>query len=331
MKTAIVILNWNGRDLLAKFLPSVIAHSASQATVYVADNASTDDSVAYVQQHFPQVKIIKNAENGGYARGYNLALREVEEELLVLMNSDIEPTDGWLTPIIKAFETESDLGAAQPKILDYKRPEYFEYAGAAGGFLDALGYPYCRGRIFDTVEKDTGQYEDNARIFWASGACFAIKKSVFWEAGALDEQFFAHQEEIDLCWRINAMGLVVKYIANSSVYHVGGATLGTMNPQKTFLNFRNTLFALLKNVPTAQVYMRIFLRMCLDAIAAIKFLIEGKTAHCYAIIRAHVDFYRKFRDIHSKRSGLKKTNNYFSENSIVWSYFVEGKKVYTKI
>jgi len=331
VKTAIVILNWNGRDLLAKFLPSVIAHSASQATVYVADNASSDDSVAYVRAHFPQVKIIENPENGGYARGYNLALPLVEEELLVLMNSDIETTDGWLTPIIHAFETESDLGAAQPKILDYKRPGYFEYAGAAGGFLDALGYPYCRGRIFDTVEKDIGQYDENKRIFWASGACFAIKKSVFWEAGALDEQFFAHQEEIDLCWRINALGFSVKYIANSSVYHVGGATLGAINPQKTFLNFRNTLFALLKNVPTSRVYVLLFLRMCLDAVAALKFMVEGKTAHCYAIFRAHVDFYRKFRDIHRKRSDFKKTNLYFTKNSIVWLYFVEQKKVYTKI
>ena len=331
LKTAIVILNWNGRDLLAKFLPSVIAHSASQATIYVADNASTDDSVAYVWKHFPQVKIIENVENGGYARGYNLALHQVEEELLILMNSDIETTEGWLTPIIEAFETESDLGAAQPKILDYKRPEYFEYAGAAGGYLDALGYPYCRGRIFDTVEKDTGQYNDNARIFWASGACFAVRKSVFWEAGALDEQFFAHQEEIDLCWRINAMGLVVKYIANSSVYHVGGATLGTMNPQKTFLNFRNTLFALLKNVPGTRVYALIFLRMCLDGIAVIKFIIEGKSPHALAILKAHTDFYRTFRDVHKKRSNIKKTGTYFAKVSIVWSYFVKGKKLYTKI
>ncbi len=331
MKTAIVILNWNGRELLAKFLPSVIAHSASQATVYVADNASTDDSVMYLRKHFPQIKIIENAENGGYARGYNLALRQVEEELLILMNSDIETTEGWLTPIVEAFETESDLGAAQPKILDYKRPEYFEYAGAAGGFIDALGYPYCRGRIFDTVEKDTGQYNDNARIFWASGACFVVKKSVFWEAGALDEQFFAHQEEIDLCWRIHALGFSVKYIANSSVYHVGGATLGAMNPQKTFLNFRNTLFVLLKNVPSARVYILIVLRMCLDGIAAIKFLAEGNPAHVTAILKAHLDFYRKCRSIYRKRKGLKKTNVYFTRLSIIWLYFIKGKKTYTKI
>lgn len=331
MKTAIVILNWNGRDLLAKFLPSVVAHSASQATVYVADNASTDDSVMFLRKHFPQVQLILNTENGGYARGYNLALRQVEEELLILMNSDIETTEGWLTPIIEAFETESDLGAAQPKILDYKRPEYFEYAGAAGGFIDALGYPYCRGRIFDTVEKDTGQYNDNARIFWASGACFAVKKSVFWEAGALDEQFFAHQEEIDLCWRINALGFSVKYIANSSVYHVGGATLGAMNPQKTFLNFRNTLFVLLKNVPSARVYILVFIRMCLDGIAFIKFMAEGKPAHAIAILRAHQDFYGKCRSIYRKRKGLKRTGNYFAGISIIWSYFIRGKKTYPEI
>ncbi|WP_031427700.1 glycosyltransferase family 2 protein [Flavimarina sp. Hel_I_48] len=330
MKTAIVILNWNGRDLLAKFLPSVIAHSAAEATIYVADNASTDDSVEFLRTNFPQVKRIQNTENGGYARGYNLALKEVVEDLVVLMNSDIETTAGWLTPVINAFQANSNLGAAQPKILDYKNPEYFEYAGAAGGFLDALGYPYCRGRIFETVEKDIGQYNEDARIFWASGACFAVKKSVFWKAGALDEDFFAHQEEIDLCWRINALGHEVKYIANSSVYHVGGATLGAMNPQKTFLNFRNTLFALLKNVSSGKVYFLIFTRMCLDAIAAGKFIVERKPRHSWAIFRAHIDFYRNFYKMYKKRSVRNNIGIYFEENSIVWSYFVKRKKIYTK-
>ena len=212
MKIAVVILNWNGKDLLEKFLPSVVSFS-EEAQVYVADNASTDDSVSYVKKHFSEVSIIQNKTNGGYAKGYNDALKNLQEDIFVLLNSDVEVTENWLTPIHNAFEKDSNLVAAQPKILDYKNKEYFEYAGAAGGYIDALGYPFCRGRIFDTIEKDDGQYNDTKNIFWASGACLFIKRTAFEKAGGFDEDFFAHQEEIDLCWRLQTNRGTIKYLS----------------------------------------------------------------------------------------------------------------------
>ena len=331
MKTAIVILNWNGKKLLAEFLPSVIKNSAHLATIYVADNASTDTSVAFVQAEFPQVKIIQNASNGGYAKGYNDALQYLDEELLILMNSDIKTTSGWLEPMIKAFETDSNLGAAQPKLLDLKKKTHFEYAGAAGGFLDSLGYPFCRGRIFDTCEEDTGQYNDPLEIFWASGACLAVRKSVFWQAGALDEDFFAHQEEIDLCWRIKNLGYSIQYIGESVVYHLGGATLEQMNPKKTFLNFRNNLMLLLKNVAGFKVYPILFARMCLDGIAAFKFLTEGKPKHFTAVLKAHFNFYAQIPKLLNKRARTSGNQPYAKVKSIVWEYFIRKNKHYTDI
>ena len=331
MKTAIVILNWNGKKLLAEFLPSVIKNSAHLATIYVADNASTDTSVAFVQAEFPQVKIIQNASNGGYAKGYNDALQYLDEELLILMNSDIKTTSGWLEPMIKAFETDSNLGAAQPKLLDLKKKTHFEYAGAAGGFLDSLGYPFCRGRIFDTCEEDTGQYNDSLEIFWATGACLAVRKSVFWQAGALDEDFFAHQEEIDLCWRIKNLGYSIQYIGESMVYHLGGATLEQMNPKKTFLNFRNNLMLLLKNVAGFKVYPILFARMCLDGIAAFKFLTEGKPKHFTAVLKAHFNFYAQIPKLLNKRARTSGNQPYAKVKSIVWEYFIRKNKHYTDI
>ena len=246
MKIAVVILNWNGKDLLNKFLPSIIEYSEG-AQIYVADNASTDDSVDFVIQNHPSVKIIQNQVNGGYAKGYNDALKTLSEDIYVLLNSDVEVTPNWLDPIISKFSKDNSIAAAQPKILDYKNKEYFEYAGAAGGYLDKLGYPFCRGRIFNTLEKDNGQYNDTTEIFWASGACLFVRANAFWEAGALDEDYFAHQEEIDLCWRIKAKGGKIIYDGSSEVFHVGGATLDSGSPEKTFYNFRNSLFNLLKN------------------------------------------------------------------------------------
>src|SRR5690606_18362263 len=228
MKVAVVILNWNGKELLEKFLPSVVANS-KEATVYVADNASTDTSIAYVSKNFPEVKIIQNQENGGYAKGYNDALKKVPETLFVLLNSDVEVTKNWLQPIISEFERDDAIVAAQPKILDFKNRESFEYAGAAGGFLDKYGYPFCRGRIFDTLEKDVGQYNDTFPIFWASGACLFVRKDPFWKVGGFDEDYFAHQEEIDLCWRLQNLGGKIQYIGESKVFHVGGATLNSSN------------------------------------------------------------------------------------------------------
>ena len=327
MTIAIVILNWNGKKLLAQFLPSVVQYS-KEATVYLADNASSDDSVAYVSENFPQVKIIQNKTNGGYAKGYNDALKSVSEDIYVLLNSDVEVTENWLEPILSEFENDSQLQAAQPKILDFKNKAFFEYAGAAGGFIDALGYPYCRGRIFNTLEKDEGQYDDITTIFWATGASLFIRNSSFWEVGGLDEDFFAHQEEIDLCWRLQNLGGVIKYIGASSVYHVGGATLASGNPKKTFYNFRNTLFALLKNVKGGKILGIIIARLLLDGIAAFQFLFQGKPLHFIAIFKAHLSFYKSIPTLLKKRRLHSKTNQYYRINSIVWRYFIQKKRYF---
>lgn len=330
MTIAVVVLNWNGRALLEQFLPSVIRFS-EEANIYVADNASTDDSIALLKEKFPQVKIIQNKENGGFAKGYNDALTKLNEDIFVLLNSDVEVTENWLKPIIKIFKNQPKTAAIQPKILDFKRKNYFEYAGAAGGFIDKYGYPFCRGRIFDSLEEDHGQYNDDVPIFWASGACMIIRKEVYWEAGALDEDFFAHQEEIDLCWRIHNLGYQIKSCGNSTVYHVGGATLDSMNPRKTFFNFRNSLYMLLKNVPAPNVYGILFIRMLLDGVAGMKFIIEGKFSHFYAILKAHAGFYLNFNKIRSKRKNAPKNKHYFLTKSIIWSYFCLRRKEFFKL
>lgn len=330
MNVAVVILNWNGKDLLEKFLPSVVANS-SKATIYLADNASTDNSVAYVSEFFPSVKIIQNKINGGYAKGYNDALKNLAEEIFVLLNSDVEVTENWLQPIISEFEKDNSVVAAQPKILDYKNKEYFEYAGAAGGFIDKYGYPFCRGRIFDTLEKDEGQYNDVTPIFWASGACFFVKSKSFWEAGGLDEDYFAHQEEIDLCWRLQAKGGKILYVGNSKVYHVGGATLASANPQKTFYNFRNSLLNLLKNTNGTITFTSIFVRMLLDGLAAFQFLAQGKPKHFLAIAKAHFSFYILFSKFIQKRKIHASSNNYFIIKSIVFQYFILKKRYFNQL
>ena len=275
MEIAVVILNWNGLKLLEQFLPSVIQYSP-QASIYVADNASTDNSISFVKDNFPTVKIIINKMNFGFAQGYNEALKHIDSEIYALVNSDVEVTENWLKPIIETFENEPKTAIIQPKILDFKRKEYFEYAGAAGGFIDKYGYPFCRGRIFDTLEKDNGQYDDNCKIFWASGACFFIRSSVFKNLNGFDTDFFAHQEEIDLCWRANNKSYVIKYNSQSAVYHLGGATLQKVNSKKTELNFRNSLLMLTKNLPKKQLFSVIFIRLVLDGIAAIQFFFSGK-------------------------------------------------------
>lgn len=330
MKTAVVILNWNGRKLLEEFLPSVVNYSP-QAQVYVADNASTDDSVAYVQEVFPQVKIIQNKENGGFAKGYNDALATLSEEVFVLLNSDVEVTPNWLNPIVSHLHVNPNTAIVQPKIKDYKRKDYYEYSGAAGGFVDVLGYPFCRGRIFETLEKDEGQYDRAYPILWASGACLVIRREVYKELGGLDEDYFAHQEEIDLCWRAHNAGYRAMFIPNSTIYHLGGATLDAMNPQKTYLNFRNSLFNLLKNVPGRKAYFLIFARLCLDGLAGVKFFFEGKFKHTWAIIRAHFGFYKRFRMIYRKRSDLDPQVKYAALTSIVWEYYLKGRKKYTDL
>ncbi|XCF07580.1 glycosyltransferase family 2 protein [Tamlana crocina] len=328
MNIAIVILNWNGKALLEQFLPSVVEHS-KEATVYVADNASTDDSVAFVEKEFPSVKIIKNAENGGYAKGYNDALKHVEADVFCLLNSDVEVTQNWLQPVIDTFKTHPNTAIIQPKLLDFKKKDHFEYAGAAGGFIDKFGYPYCRGRIFNTVEKDSGQYDDVSEIFWASGACLFVRSHVFDELNGFDEHFFAHMEEIDLCWRAKNLGYSVKYVGASAVYHVGGATLSNSNPKKTFLNFRNSLFALTKNA-TSPILVKIGVRLILDGVAGMKFLLEQKPRHLFSILKAHFSFYKSLGRLLQQRKATVTKTKYYQKTSIVFSYFIKGNKYYKK-
>lgn len=329
MKVAVVILNWNGKQLLEQFLPSVVQYS-KEATIYVADNASTDDSVAFVKAHFPNVKLVVNTTNTGYAGGYNEALQHIEADIYALVNSDIEVTENWLQPIIKTFQEESNTAIIQPKILDFKNKAYFEYAGAAGGYIDQYGYPFCRGRIFNTLEKDQGQYDSNQDIFWASGACFFIRSTVYKELNGFDASFFAHQEEIDLCWRAINKGYSIKYLFESKVYHVGGATLEQGNPKKTELNFRNSLLMLTKNLPKKVLFRVLFIRMLLDGIAGMKFLFEGQPKHTLAIVKAHFVFYHLFLNNYRKRTDFQLKKYYYTKN-IVFNYFVNKQDYFSKI
>ncbi|SFN80308.1 hypothetical protein SAMN04487989_104105 [Bizionia echini] len=323
MKIAVVILNWNGQKLLEQFLPAVLAFS-KEAIIYVADNASTDRSVMYIKENFPTIQIIENSENGGYAKGYNDALKQVNEDIYCLLNSDVEVTENWLNPILKEFENSRETAIIQPKILDYKNKDYFEYAGAAGGYIDKYGYPFCRGRVFNTVEKDFGQYNNKAKIFWASGACLFIRKSVFDTLNGFDESFFAHMEEIDLCWRAFNRNLKTVYIGASTVFHVGGATLKNTNPKKTYLNFRNSLFALTKNA-YGNLFILIFTRLLLDGIASAMFLITFKFHHILAVLKAHISFYKHLPLLLKKRKNLKQKTHYFNTKSIVWDYYIKRK------
>ncbi|HAI42251.1 MAG TPA: dTDP-Rha--alpha-D-GlcNAc-pyrophosphate polyprenol alpha-3-L-rhamnosyltransferase, partial [Maribacter sp.] len=268
--------------LLERYLPSVISYSQG-ADVYVADNASTDGSVAFITENYPTVKIIQNAVNGGFTKGYNDALVHVDADIFCLLNSDVEVSPNWLIPIKETFNNVPDAAIIQPKILDLLKKDHFEYAGAAGGFIDQLGYPFCRGRLFQTLEKDNGQYNDVREIFWATGACMFIKKSVFHELNGFDEDYFAHQEEVDLCWRAKNHGYKILYVGTSHIFHLGGSTLSNMNPKKTYLNFRNTLFSITKNLPRRKAFIIIFLRLLLDGIAAIRFLFQLRFKHFFAI------------------------------------------------
>lgn len=329
MKVAVVILNWNGVKLLEQFLPSIVKYSP-EATIYVADNASSDTSVDYVRNHFPQIKIIENKGNFGFAKGYNEALQFVEEEIYALVNSDIEVTENWLEPIVILFQNEPKTAIIQPKILDFKNKEYFEYAGAGGGFIDKYAFPFCRGRIFDTLEKDNGQYNDITSIFWASGACFFIRKDVFRSLNGFDPDFFAHQEEIDLCWRAFNDNHTIKYCGESTVYHVGGATLDTGNPKKTFLNFRNSLWMMLKNLPSGKLVPVIFIRMVFDGIAGIRFLMQGKPKHFLAVLQSHFYFYLYMSKFLKKRTLLQK-EKYYKINSVVYRYFIKNGKLFADL
>ncbi len=323
IKTAVVVLNWNGKAWLEKFLANLVKHS-QESTVFVADNASTDDSVDFVKDNFPSVKIIINASNGGYAKGYNDALKQIDAEYFVLINSDIEVTEDWLSPIIDLMDSDKKIAACQPKLLDYKNKAKFEYAGASGGFIDNLGYPFCRGRIFDDIEQDNGQYNDAIEVFWATGACLFVRSTSFNEVGCLDEDFFAHQEEIDLCWRLKNKGYKIMVQPKSVVYHVGGGTLNAGSPFKTHLNFRNNLFMLFKNLPTFSLFTTIPTRLLLDGVAALTFLNKPKgLKHVLAIAKAHFTFYFEIPKLIAKRQKINQKNNLIGK--VDWSILLRNK------
>lgn len=330
---AVVILNWNGKSYLEKFLHSVLNSNYPVLEIIVADNASSDDSVEFVKKNFPSIKVIRNAANLGFAGGYNQALNQVNSDYFVLLNSDVEVEPNWIKPVIQLMETNPLIAAAQPKIKNYNRKDFFEYAGAAGGFLDIYGYPFCRGRIFDTVEQDNGQYNRSREVFWASGAACFIKKSAWIEAGGLDAEFFAHMEEIDLCWRLKNLGYKIMYCADSTVYHIGGGTLTKENPKKTFLNFRNNLIMLQKNLPQERAFFIILIRFCLDFISLIKFAFEGKFKNAWAISKAHFAFLKSLSSTNKKRIfDFSRYNEAgLLRESIVWKYFVQNKKKWSDL
>lgn len=320
---AIVILNWNGRNFLKDFLPGVIKHSAD-ARVIVADNASSDDSIAFLQANYPQVEIIRNSENGGFAKGYNDALKHVESPYYLLLNSDVEVSENWLVPLMNAI-SDPNVAGCQPKVLTFSNRAKFEHAGACGGFLDRNYYPFCRGRIFDETEQDTHQYDGELEVFWTSGACMLIRSALFHQAGGFDEDFFAHMEEIDLCWRIKRLGYIFKVVPSAEVYHVGGGTLNYYSPQKTYLNFRNSLFMITKN-HKGLLFPKLFYRMSLDGVAAFTFLCKGKPRHFYVVFLAHMHFYQKLSTMLGHRRRLKKISGTFNETglyhgSILWARY----------
>ena len=323
MTVALVVLNWNGKELLKSFLPEMLRYS-KEATIYVIDNDSTDDSIDFLSTEFPEVNSIKNTGNLGYAGGYNAGLKGIKEELICLINNDIRVTKNWLPPIINFFKNNSNTGIVQPHILDEKDPSLFEYAGAAGGYIDRFGYPFCRGRIFDQIEQDQGQYEGNQNIFWASGACLFIRNALFQELDGFDEDFFMHQEEIDLCWRANNAGNEVYCVGDSKVYHLGGASLPD-SPLKVFYNYRNATYMLLKNVPTVQLPFILCCRLLLDGVAGIRFLLKGELRNCLSILKAHAHMYFNFFKMLRKRSDKKPKNGYYKLNSIVFQYFILKK------
>ncbi len=335
-KTAIVILNWNGVEMLTRFLPNVLDYSRGEAVVYVADNASTDNSLEVLKMHFPEVRVIVLEKNWGFAEGYNRALGQIDAEYYVLLNSDVEVSHHWLTPLIEFMDNHADVAACQPKLLSLKNRDAFEYAGACGGFIDRYGYPFCRGRIFDTVESDDGQYDYAAEVLWATGACMVVRASDFKEAGGFDARFFAHSEEIDLCWRMRLMGKKIYCIPDSFVYHIGGGTLPKNNPMKTYLNFRNNLTMLYKNLSDGELRHVMRVRLFLDYVAAFQALLSGRVGDFKAIINGRKAFkkwlpeYREVRrEVQGRRVVRDVTGIY--RHSILWQYYAKGHKKYAEI
>ncbi len=335
-KIAVVILNWNGKHFLDEFLPFVIDCSAAPGVeIWVADNASTDDSIDLLKKKFPEVKLLILSENFGFAEGYNRALQKIEATYYVLLNSDVEVTPGWIAPVIALMENDEDIAAVAPKLLMFDQRTVFEYAGAAGGFIDALGYPFCRGRIFDHVESDQGQYDDDAEVFWATGACMFVKSEVFHSLGGFDASFFAHMEEIDLCWRMKNRGYKIMYTSKSSVYHVGGGTLNKENAHKTFLNYRNNLFMLYKNLPQEHFLIKIIVRMILDGVSALKHLLSFQGSFFIAILKAHGHFYKNLPRLISVRKAnrpfLHKRHKEMIPAVLIYQNFFLHKRTFNEI
>jgi hypothetical protein len=333
---AVVIIHWNKRELLEQFLPSVMASTYPNLQIILADNASTDDSVAWIKQHYPSVKTLVLDQNYGYAGGYNHALKQIEADYYVLLNNDVEVIPGWIEPIVALLEKDSNIVAAQPKILQYKQKDHFEYAGAAGGFLDHLGYVFCRGRIFESLEKDEGQYNDNIPVFWASGACLFIKSKAFHEVGGFDEDFFAHMEEVDLCWRLQLAGYQIWYCGQSEVYHLGGSTLKQGNPQKTYLNFRNSLQMILKNERIRKLWWLIPVRSTLDLLGSIFFLMNAKPEHSASVHKAHAHFFFKFGKWWKARRSIQRITEPkdikgLYHKAVFYEHFVLRKEKFTEL
>jgi len=336
-KTAIIILNWNGLAFLKMFLGKVVMHSADkETTVYVADNGSTDGSMEWVSENHSEVKLIRLDKNYGFAGGYNLAIEQVDAKYYVLLNSDIEVTPGWLVPLVKFMDNNADVASCQPKVLSYNRKDHFEHAGAAGCFIDKFGYPFCRGRVITSVEKDEGQYNDRADVFWSSGACMIVRAEAWKRCGGFDPDFFAHMEEIDLCWRFQKAGYRVCYLPDSSIYHVGGGTLSYSSPFKTYLNFRNSLFLLYKNLPDDKRARIMFTRKLLDGLAAVYFLLQGSFKSFRAVWKAHMDYYKVIDTLREKRKAVKSIEiksdcTGVLNKSIVYQFYIKGNKTYNSL
>jgi GT2 family glycosyltransferase len=331
---AIVILNWNGKRFLEQFLPSVLGSTYAHKTIYVADNGSTDDSINFLQKNYPQIHVLQNKKNEGFAAGYNWAMNHVKEDISILLNSDVEVQSDWIEPAIEMFSKNTKLAAVQPKILDFNNRSMFEYAGACGGWLDNFGYPFSRGRIFDSIESDKHQYDNAIKIFWASGAAMFIRTNVFKELGGFDPFFFAHQEEIDLCWRMQLAGYEIMSCPRSVVFHIGGGTLSKENPKKVFLNFRNNLIMLYKNLTLSRKIKLFPIRLLLDIISALKNCLSGQFKYCWAIIRAHFAFLTWVLLYQSKSIfPHKKTGSIHGifKGNVAWEYFVKGKNRFSEI
>ena len=337
MKLAIVILNWNGRSMLAQYLPTVIEYSRNEAVVYVADNASTDDSMQLIHDKFKGCKTILLDQNYGFAEGYNRALKQIEADYYLLLNSDVEVTHHWLTPLLEFMDAHPDVAACQPKLLSERNKDSFEYAGAAGGYLDKYGYPFCRGRIFNTIEPDSGQYDYNTEILWATGACLLIRSRDYWDAGGLDARFFAHSEEIDLCWRLRLMGRKIYCIPDSRIYHVGGGTLPKSNSMKTFLNFRNNLTMIYKNLPENEFRSVMRIRWFLDYLAALQMLFLNRNiGDCKAIFRARKAFKKWLPEFKEDRAEIQRRRiiGRVVERrpySILWQYYIRGRHRFSEL